>query len=223
MLKNPVQARVCAGFFKTGPGEYGEGDQFLGIKVPVSRTIAKKYAALSRDALHELIQSPWHEERFVALMILVHQFQKAGTQAQQEEIGNWYCAHTRWINNWDLVDATAYHIVGPLAVMSPAWWKKREVLSRSPDLWERRIAIVSTFHDIKHGDPRAIFTFTQRRMRDTEDLIHKACGWMLREVGKRVGEKELKSFLQEHGDAMPRTMFRYAIERLQMKKKRATL
>ncbi len=222
-LKNPVQARVYAGFFKTGEGEYGEGDRFLGIKVPMIRAIAKTHANTSLDELHELIQSPWHEERFAALVILVERFRQAQTQEERMRLGEWYVAHTRWMNNWDLVDVAAYHIVGPLAVTSSAWRKKREALSQSSDLWERRIAIVSTLHDIKQGDARAIFAFTKRRMNDTEDLIHKACGWMLREVGKHVGEAELKAFLREHEPSMPRTMFRYAIERLQPNKKRDTL
>lgn len=216
---NAKQAKILAGFFKTGPGHYGEGDRFLGIKVPVSRKIAKEYTSLSLDALETLIQSSWHEERFIALVILVNRFAKANHK-EREEIGEWYLAHLYGVNNWDLVDVTAPHIFGALAHTSSKWRKKRDTLSKSKRLWDRRVAIVSTLYEIVMGESSSILKLASDHLYDSEDLIQKATGWMLREMGKRCSEKTLCDFLDQHASTMPRTTLRYAIERLPEKKRK---
>lgn len=207
------KAKILQGFFKTGKGQYGEGDIFLGIVVPVQRQIAKKYSALlTLTDLDKLIKSKIHEERLVSLLILVEKFQESKNENQKLEIYSFYLKHSKFINNWDLVDLSAPKIVG--VFLSKKNKKVLLSLARSENLWERRIAIVSTFYFITQGNPVETIKLSEVLLKDSHDLIHKATGWMLREVGKRCGEKYLENFLNTHYKKMPRTMLRYAIERL---------
>jgi 3-methyladenine DNA glycosylase AlkD len=202
-------ARSSARFFKTGPGQYAEGDTFVGIKVPTLRTVSKEFRALPLAQIETLLQSPIHEERHLALMILVLQVAKS-ENAQRKAAFDFYLRNTRFINNWDLVDCSAPQVVGKFLMNKPR--KPLLKLARSKGLWERRIAIVSTQHFIRHGDFVETLTIGQMFLKDEEDLIHKATGWMLREVGKK-DRAVLEAFLDRHGAAMPRIMLRYAIER----------
>ncbi|MCF7837740.1 MAG: DNA alkylation repair protein [Candidatus Marinimicrobia bacterium] len=204
----PSDAVVLQRFFKTGPGEYGEGDRFLGIRVPATRRIAREYQDLPTTDVLALIQSEIHEERLLALIILVQKY-KEGTPAEQSQIYRIYLDQTRHINNWDLVDASAAHIVG--AYLENRSRKPLYKLARSASIWERRIAIMSTFHFIKNDEYDETLTMAETLVSDKEDLIHKAVGWMLREVGKRDKNTE-EAFLKKHYRNMPRTMLRYAIE-----------
>ncbi|PYO50465.1 MAG: DNA alkylation repair protein [Gemmatimonadetes bacterium] len=208
-LGDPVRATHSLRFFKTGPGEYGEGDKFLGLTVPVMRTLVRKYRALADDAALELLASPWHEERLVALLLLVDGY-KHGDERRRQKIHRAYLANARWINNWDLVDSSAEHVVGPH--LDAGDISLLEQLARSKNIWERRIAIVSTFHFIKRNEFRPTLRIATILLGDSHDLIHKAVGWMLREVGKR-DRKTLDAFLKKHYRQLPRTMLRYAIER----------
>ncbi len=208
-LGDPDRATHSVRFFKTGPGQYGEGDKFLGLTVPVMRTLARKYRSLGDDAALELLASPWHEERLVALLLLVDGY-KRGDERRRQKIHRAYLANARWINNWDLVDSSAEHVVGPHIHARDISLLER--LARSKNVWERRIAIVSTFHFIKRNEFRPTLTVATMLLNDSHDLIHKAVGWMLREVGKR-DRKTLDAFLKKHYRRMPRTMLRYAIER----------
>lgn len=194
-------------FFKTAPGQYGHGDKFLGATVPDMRRLVRSFRDLPLDACDKLLASPWHEERLVALMILVDQYRRH----PQAAIYRLYLARTNRINNWDLVDVSAPHIVG--AHLATRSRKPLYRLAKSKSLWERRIAIVATQHFIRLNDFADTLAIARQLLGDKHDLIHKACGWMLREVGKR-DEPLLRAFLTEHGAAMPRTMLRYAIERL---------
>lgn len=208
-LGNKERAELSQRFFKTGPGEYGEGDVFLGIKVPDLRKLAKQYQAISLTEVRGLLRSPIHEERLLALLMLVHAYSEADGSAKKK-IFELYLKNTRFINNWDLVDLSAGHIVGAFLAD-----KDRSLLldlARSSDLWERRISVLATSHYIKHGDLSQTLKIAEVLLADEEDLIHKAVGWMLREVGKR-DEKAEEAFLKRHYKAMPRTMLRYAIER----------
>ncbi len=195
-------------FFKTGPGQYGEGDRFLGVRVPVLRRLARDYRTLPADDALTLLQSRWHEERLLGLLLLVAIYQR-GHSADKEAVYDAYLAHTRHINNWDLVDASAEHIVGPHVI--PDKVDVLERLARSPDLWERRIAMLATFHTIRQGQFAPALRIATLLLNDRHDLIHKAVGWMLREIGKRDRAAE-QAFLREHHSAMPRTALRYAIE-----------
>ncbi len=216
---SPERARVLQRFFKTGPGQYGEGDRFLGIRVPELREISRLYLNLGQRDTLSLLKSPLHEERLLALLILVLQYRRA-TPEKREKIYSLYLKHTRYINNWDLVDTSAEHIVG-----AHLWERDRAplyTLSGSPSLWERRISILSTFHFIKRTDFTDTMKIVRVLLRDPEVLIHKAAGWMLREVGKRDADVE-EAFLREHYREMPRTMLRYAIERFPERKRQAFL
>ncbi len=207
-------------FFKTGPGEYGEGDLFAGVTVPVSRRIAIKYKDLSWPELASLISSRVHEARLIALLILVHNFKK-GANKDREKIYNFYLKHTRHINNWDLVDLSAHEIVGGyLLERTRAILAK---LARSSNLWERRIAMMATFHFIRHGQSDDTLKIAKMLLHDKHDLIHKVTGWMLREVGKRVSMDAEREFLNSHAHAMPRTMLRYAVERMTERERRKYL
>jgi 3-methyladenine DNA glycosylase AlkD len=208
-LADPETARVLQRFFKTGAGQYGEGDVLRGIKVPVLRALAKEYQTLGLAGVEELLQSPVHEDRLLALLILVRAFAQ-GSDADRKEIYALYLKNLRWVNNWDLVDGSAEYIVG-LYLMD----RSRAPLYRlaaSGIVWERRVAILSTFHFIKQHDFADTLKLAALLLADPEDLIHKAVGWMLREVGKRHLPTE-EEFLQRHYRRMPRTMLRYAIER----------
>ena len=208
-LGSAERAKHSLRFFRTGPGEYGEGDKFLGLTVPEMRAIAKRYRDLDHDQVLELLQSDWHEDRVVALLLLVDGY-KRGDDTRRRRIHRAYLANTRRINNWDLVDMSAASLVG--GHLDAAEISLLVKLARSKDLWERRIAIVATFHFIKRGEPAPTLRISEMLLGDKHDLIHKAVGWMLREVGKK-DRKVLDAFLAEHYREMPRTMLRYAIER----------
>jgi 3-methyladenine DNA glycosylase AlkD len=208
-LANRSRADGARRFFKTARGEYGAGDRFLGITVPVLRQLAREHEALPPRELSSLLRSSWHEERLLALLILVRQYARAGP-ARQEAIHRLYLNSTTHVNNWDLVDCSAEHIVG---AHLPA--RRRSMLTqlaKSESLWERRIAIIATFHYVKRGRFDDTLKIARLLLDDPHDLIHKAVGWMLREVGKRDRAVEEK-FLRRHAGHMPRTMLRYAIER----------
>ena len=196
-------------FFKTGPEEYGAGDLFRGIRVPVLRKLVKEYQFLALTETEELLHSSYHEDRLLALLILVHSYSK-GDDAIKTKVYDLYLRNAQFINNWDLVDSSAPHIVGAFL-----WAKDPEVLyglARSSDLWKRRIAIIATFYFIKRGEFGETLKIARILLSDCEDLIHKAVGWMLREVGKQNLNAE-ESFLSNHYKRMPRVMLRYAIEK----------
>lgn len=212
-LEDPARAKFLQGFFKCGPGEYAEGDVMLGISVPAQRKIAKKHAALPLAQVKKLLPSKLHEFRFVALVILTMQYRKADT-ARKKQIAKFYLDHLRFVNNWDLVDTSAPQIIGDYFFNYDrrAGEKTLRGLARSPDLWERRVAMVATQYFIRMNDHRLTLEIAEALLRDEHDLIHKASGWMLREVGKRDA-RALERFLDAHKHRMPRTMLRYAIER----------
>jgi 3-methyladenine DNA glycosylase AlkD len=205
----PADAAILQRFFKTGPGEYGEGDRFIGVKVPGLRAVCRECRGLPLSQVRTMLRSPVHEERALALMILVDAFPRADA-AEQRKIYDFYLEHTKYINNWDLVDLSAGQIVGGwLRGKSKAPLTK---LARSKSLWERRIAIIATFDGIRIGEYDETFRIADLLLRDSHDLIHKAVGWLLREVGKRDGAAE-RRFLRTRYKTMPRTMLRYAIEK----------
>jgi 3-methyladenine DNA glycosylase AlkD len=208
-LADPAIAKVLQGFFKTAPGQYGAGDVFLGIKVPTMRALINTYRGTSPKVIEALLQSEFHEERFFALLLLMDFYQRGSTGDQQQAY-ELYLANTARINNWDLVDVSAPHIVGAYLANQPR--QKLYQLVQSDSLWERRIAIVATFNFIRSNDFADTLQIAEHLLPDTHDLIHKAVGWMLREVGKRDLAVE-EQFLQQHYRSMPRTMLRYAIER----------
>ena len=208
-LGSPERAKHSLRFFRTGPGEYGEGDKFLGLSVPEMRAIAKRYRDLDHDDVLELLQSEWHEDRVVALLLLVGSYARSDG-ALRQKIHRAYLANTARINNWDLVDMSASQVVGGHLEVDE--FSLLEKLARSKDLWERRIAIVATFHFIKRDQFAPTLRIAEILIDDSHDLIHKAVGWMLREVGKR-DRKVLDRFLAKHYRDMPRTMLRYSIER----------
>ena len=208
-LADPSIAEHSQRFFKTEKGEYGEGDLFLGIRVPLLRQQAKIYEDVALKEVQYLLKSAFHEERLCALLLLVRKFSK-GSERERASIYQIYLNNTQYINNWDLVDSSAYHIVG--AYLSDKDKQPLYKLSESDNLWERRIAIVSTFYLIRKHQFEETLNLSKRLLADKEDLIHKAVGWMLRESGKRDLAVE-KAFLKVHYKAMPRTMLRYAIEK----------
>jgi 3-methyladenine DNA glycosylase AlkD len=213
-LANPAQAKILSGFFKTGPGQYGAGDVFLGIKVPVQRAAIKKYLDLNFADLQELLNSKIHEHRLSALFILVKKFEgavKAGDKKLQRIIYNFYLKNSKKINNWDLVDLSAPNIVGKYLLAGNR--KILYTLVKSKNIWERRIAVLATFAFLREKDFKDILLIAEILLNDEHDLIHKAVGWMLREAGKRDA-KVLRKFLDKNYKKMPRTMLRYAIEKL---------
>lgn len=206
--ENPEHAIILAGFFKTKKGEYGEGDIFIGLKVPLIRKLAKQFSDLTILELEKLLESPIHEHRFAALVIMVEQFKR---KIRRNELYNLYLDRTDRINNWDLVDVSCRDIVGGYLMYKP-----RDILyklAKSTNLWERRIAIVSTWQFIRSGDLDDTFAIAEILLNDDQDLIHKAVGWMLREAGKK-DEAALKIFLDSFATSMPRTALRYSLERL---------
>ena len=208
-LADPLIAEHSKRFFKTGKGEYGEGDEFLGIRVPVLRAHAREFRHATLTEIRELLGSRFHEERLFALLLLVRKFEK-GSEDERRAVYSLYLENIKHVNNWDLVDGSAPYIVG-------AWLKDRDkqpiyTLAKSGSLWERRIAIMSTFYLIGKNSFDDALQISLLLKHDPEDLIHKAAGWMLREIGKRDMAVE-KKFLQQHYRQMPRTMLRYAIER----------
>jgi 3-methyladenine DNA glycosylase AlkD len=213
---DPERAVQAARYFKTAPGEYGEGDVFIGVRVPEVRRIAKHFVALAAPRIVELLDSEVHEHRLAALFILVAQFQVATPPAQRAMVGAYLAAaHRGSINNWDLVDSSAEFIVGDYLWSRPDTPPVRlDELAMSENVWERRIAVLSTFAFIKHGDASMTLAIADVLLTDPHDLIQKAVGWMLREVGKRVDRTELLAYLDTHAARMPRTMLSYAIEHL---------
>ncbi len=209
-LANRQKAGIARRFFKTGPGEYGEGDEFLGVRVPELRRLAREFQDLPLQEVGILLRSGIHEERALALLILIRAYPRREAE-EQGRIYRFYLDHLRYINNWDLVDLSAEHIVG--AFLKDGSKRILHRLARSGNLWERRVSILATFHYIKRNEFSETLRIAGMLLSDEEDLIHKAVGWMLREVGKRE-PAALEGFLREHYRAMPRTMLRYAIERL---------
>ncbi|HVM43818.1 MAG TPA: DNA alkylation repair protein [Gemmatimonadales bacterium] len=216
---DPKRARVLAGYFKTGPGEYGEGDVFLGLTVPQVRGLAAEGRDAGAGTLRQLLRSRYHEERLLGLLILVGQYER-GDGRRRADVARFYLANLRSVDNWDLVDLSAPRILGPHWEGRPA--RRRDALARSPDLWRRRVAVMSTFHEIGRGRFAASLRLARALLDDPEDLIHKAVGWMLREVGKR-DVQALRRFLRAHAPRMPRTALRYAIERLPARERKAWL
>lgn len=213
---NSEQAKILRGFFKTGKGEYGGGDIFLGVKVPVQRKIAEKYLGLGLCKLKELMKSKIHEHRLISLIILNEKYKKSNGEGKGN-IYNFYLKNRENVNNWDLIDISAPKIIGDFLLN-----KKRDILYKfadSENMWEKRIAIVSTFAFIKNDEFGDTLMISEKLLNDKNDLIHKAVGWMLREVGKK-NENILKDFLKEHYKNMPRTMLRYSIEKFSKEKRK---
>ncbi len=210
-LSSPEKAKNSAWFFKTGKGQYGEGDVFIGVTMPEQRNAIKPFMDMDLDEIVKLLKSPEHEYRMCALLIMVAQYKK-GSKEVKENIYNNYLAHTKWINNWDLVDASAEHIVGPWLADKKDKMKVLTHLANAQSLWDRRIAMLATFHYIKKGSTEEALYLAEILLKDKEDLMHKAVGWMLREIGKRCSKDIEEMFLVQHYHTMPRTMLRYAIE-----------
>jgi 3-methyladenine DNA glycosylase AlkD len=210
-MADPDKAAILQRFFKTGPGQYGEGDIFIGVMVPQSRQVAKKFSQLPLGEVRRLLYSRIHEERLVALLILARRYSSASS-GEKEKIVEFYLDNIKQVNNWDLVDLSAPNILGAHLVDN----RDRGLLYRlagSENMWERRIAILATHHFIRKGDFSDTLKIAGMLLQDRHNLIHKAAGWMLREVGKRDAAAE-EEFLEKHCSVMPRTMLRYAIERL---------
>ena len=209
-------------FFKTGLGQYGHGDQFIGVKVPENRKVAKQFADLSLADLKTLLESPVHEDRLLALLILCPQYERAvrlEDTATQKKLFDFYFKHRKQVNNWDLVDQSAPYLSGHFAFHHPEGYKKIFALKNADSLWDRRIAMISTYYFIRQNQFKEVITTAESLLDDQEDLMHKACGWMLREMGKR-NLKTLIAFLDRNGPKMPRTMLRYAIEKLPEKQRK---
>ncbi len=206
---NAEKAKLLAGFFKTGKGQYGEGDVFWGVMVPQTRQIVKQFNKLPLVEVGKLLLSPIHEVRLCAILILVHQFEFA-EDLTRKQIVRFYLNHTKYINNWDLVDLSAPKILGEWLV-----GKDKKILyklAKSKNIWERRIAVLSSFAFVARGDSTDALKISKMLLTDTHDLIHKSVGWMLREVGKRCSRIEEEGFLKKYYRAMPRTMLRYSLE-----------
>ena len=217
-LENPVQSKNLQRFFKTGPGEYGEGDIFLGIKVPIQRQVVKKYFNIPLKDVEKLLQSKIHEYRLVALLILVKKYEISEKDSEKKKIFDVYIKNKKYINNWDLVDLSAPNIVGNYLLN-----RDRKVIytfAKSNHLWTKRIAMLSCFTFIRNNETSDALKIAKILLNDKHDLIHKAVGWMLRELGKRVSEEKEEEFLKKYYKKMPRTMLRYAIERFSDQKKK---
>lgn len=227
-LANEEQGQNLSRFFKTGPGQYGEGDIFLGIKVPVQRQVAKKYFSASLDDIKKLLASPVHEHRLVGLLILVSQYEKAD-EDRQEEIAQFYLKNLKAVNNWDLVDLSTPKILGHYFFrhlpkrLSVEVCQTINALADSKNIWERRVAMLSTFYAIYQGRYQETVIIAKKLLNDKHDLIHKAVGWMLREMGKRAGREHLLAFLDKNLANMSRTTLRYAIEHLPENERQAYL
>ncbi len=213
--KNKEQAENLSRFFKTGKGQYGEGDIFWGIKVPVQREVVKKFKEASLKDIQELLNSKVHEHRLTGLLILVEKYKKA---ENKREIYDFYLKNTKNVNNWDLVDLTAPNIVGSFLLENKKERKILYSLVKSKNLWERRIAILSTFTLLREKDFKDALKISEMLLKDEHDLIHKAVGWMLRELGKRDKDVEIE-FLEKYCKVMPRTMLRYSLEKFSLKEK----
>lgn len=218
---NKERALLCMRYFKTGKGEYGYGDVFLGLTVPMLRKIAKKYADLSLPDIEKLLKSKIHEERFIALVILVMKYTKIETKIETKtKIADFYLKHRKFVNSWDLVDTSAPQILGAYLFGKDTRVLYR--LARSKSIWDRRIAIIATQYFIRLGEYKETLAIAELLLSDTHDLIHKAVGWMLREVGNRSRDAE-QAFLKKNVRRMPRTMLRYAIEKFPESKRRKYL
>ncbi|OGG23790.1 DNA alkylation repair protein [Candidatus Gottesmanbacteria bacterium RIFCSPLOWO2_01_FULL_43_11b] len=211
--KNPEKAKLLAKYFKTGKGEYGEGDVFIGLTVPQLRKIAWKYANLPLSDIEKLLHSPIHEYRLTALIILTG-------KGNTKEIVDLYLRNTKYINNWDLVDLSSHKILGTFLLDKPRTLLYK--LAKSKNIWERRIAVISTFAFLREKDISDSLKLTEILLHDSHDLMHKAVGWALREVGK-IDQKAEERFLKKHYKSMPRTMLRYAIEKMSEEKRRKYL
>lgn len=218
-LRDDAQREVLQRFFKTGDGEYGCGDKFLGIKVPVTRGVVKRHKTADVDTIKQLLQSEWHEIRLCSLLIMVEKMKKADDELQQELV-NLYLSMTDRINNWDLVDLSAPQIVGGYLLHRPR--RLLYTLAESSLLWDNRIAMVSTYAFIKNGDLDDAYALALRFIRHPHELMHKAVGWMLREAGKRDLPR-LRAYVMSHYAEMPRTMLRYAIEKFPEDERRSVL
>ena len=216
-LADPERAKVNAGYFKTGPGEYGEGDVFLGVSVPDTRRVAREHRALPFSDVARLLASEVHEDRLLGLLVLVEQAER-DRGARVDEVARFYLEHLDRVDNWDLVDSSAPQILGPYLAARPR--TLLDDLAGSERVWRRRVAMLATQHFIRQGEVDDALRIATRLVRDPHDLIHKAVGWMLREVGKARPEA-LRAFLERHAASMPRTMLRYAIERLLPEERRA--
>jgi 3-methyladenine DNA glycosylase AlkD len=219
-LANPMRAVVSQRFFKTGPGQYGEGDVFIGVTMPEIRGLVRTFREVSMEEIDALVVSAIHEARMLGLLLLVARFEREKSDVVRVFLYERYLAYAKAdrVNNWDLVDVTAPRVVGAFLFDRPR--KILLTMGRSASLWERRIAIISTLFFIQKGDASMTLRLAEMLLTDTHDLIHKAVGWMLREVGKRCSVEELEGFLDQHATEMPRTMLRYAIERLPEKRRR---
>lgn len=225
-LQNDEQRQVLMRFFKTGPGEYGEGDEFLGLKVPQTREVVKAAKDTPLSEVPELLMSHWHEVRLCGLLILVAQFGKMATKRlehdteairKRDEILTLYLKYAERANNWDLVDLSAPKILGQWLLLPTTLGDKRQVLdqlAQSDNLWRQRMSIVCTWKTLQQGDPSWCLRYAEIHLSHPHDLMHKAVGWMLREMGKRVSIELLREFLRQHAREMPRTMLRYAIEKM---------
>lgn len=210
---DPQRAKIFQGFFKTGKGQYGEGDVFWGISVPQIRVVAKRFRDVPLDEILRLLKHPVHEIRLCGVLLMVEKYPE-----HPAAVFRLYLKHTKFINNWDLVDLSADKIVGRHIGgknLRLLLW-----LAESKNIWERRIAMVATFHGIKNGRPQEAFAVAEQLLGDEHDLIHKASGWMLREAGKRCSSEELEKFLRQHASRMPRTMLRYALEHFAPERRR---
>lgn len=208
---DPEKAKHSAGFFKTGAGEYGEGDEFLGIQVPEQRKIAKKFRDLPANEIQKLLKNKYHEVRLTALLLMVYKVERSGSE-ELSEMTKLYLNNLQAVNNWDLVDSSCHHILGRYLED-----KDRDLLydyARSDDLWKKRIAIITCYRFIKNYDFKDALNIGEILVNDDHDLIQKAVGWMLREIGNRDLEAE-ESFLKKYYRTMPRTMLRYAIEKFE--------
>ena len=213
-LSIPGKAEIMQAFFKTGKGEYGQGDVFIGVTVPDQRSVAKEfYNKISLVELSQLLSSKIHEHRLTALLLLVYKFEKTKDQSLRKEIVDFYLKHTKYINNWDLVDTSCYKILGRYCFEKQDS-KLLDKLSDSKNMWEMRMAIVATMHHIKKGKFELTKAFALKNLKHPHDLMHKANGWLLREMGNK-NETELLDFLNMHYKEMPRTCLRYAIEKLE--------
>ncbi len=218
-VADPEKAKLISRFFKTGKGEYGEGDVFIGVNVPNQRTVAKKHKELALDEIGKLLTSKIHEHRLTALLILTYKFPKSG-EKEKKEIFDFYMKHTKYINNWDLIDLSAPNIAGNYLLK-----KDRTILYRlakSKSLWENRISVLATFAFIKNNEFSDSLKISELLLQHKHDLIHKAVGWMLREIGKKDLKTE-EEFLKKHYKTMPRTMLRYSIEKFPEPKRKAYL
>ncbi|MBL8889420.1 MAG: DNA alkylation repair protein [Planctomycetaceae bacterium] len=214
-LANPEKAAFFPQFFQAFPGGYGEGDCFLGVTVPNIRTVAKNYSNLDRSQLLGCLRSPWHECRMAGLFVLLRQFELAKKQpVERQAIVDFYIEQLDYVNNWDLVDCSAYKILGVHLVSNPQQSRILHELAKSKHLWRERVAVVATLAQIRSGEYTDLLQLAEKFLTHRHDLIHKAVGWMLREMGQR-NETILRAFLDQYAFRMPRTMLRYALEKFE--------